>query len=150
MDSSRHYSPEEIIALSLALKNDQNSFKWIFSNAKELAALSEYITCGDDDALEWLKKNDYLSLVAFISALQEDDDAIEFLLKGPYKEWAAVANAVCNSDESAKVWLLKFGREAYVALIESLEALSGSSDSSRGFGGSGGGSSGGGGASGAW
>jgi uncharacterized membrane protein YgcG len=161
MDSTRDYSPKEIFALAQAVKRDEEPFKWLLENCKELAALCDYLSYGNDKALAWLKENHFMSLVAFISALSNEEEAISYLLKSPFKQWAAVAKAVCDNDDNAEDWLIKFKMLPYVALIESLQSqassgsgsvggFGGGGGSGGGFSGFGGGSSGGGGAGGAW
>jgi len=168
MDKSRKYKEEEIIALSKAISQEEESFKWLMNNnCKELAALCDTLAFGNEAALNWLKENKFTILLAFVSALKDDDDddALNFLLASTFKEWAATINVI-NDNEGAKEWLINFHLKHYLILAETIISESAKNSSSGsyiggfnggsgggsggGFGGFGGGSFGGGGTGGAW
>lgn len=160
LDLTREYSEKEIVELVHAVKREEESFKWLLeNNCRELAALCDVLVYGNDNALDWLKRNGFMTLLAFVNSLDSDNDAFHFLLKGQHKEWAAVVNVI-NDDSKAREWLLKFNLKHFLFLADNLTLARSSSGGGMGgfsgggggsgFGGFGGGGFGGGGAGGHW
>ncbi len=156
----KEYSNIAMKALSSAIKRDDEAFDWLMANDnKELAALTDVLIYGNQEAMDWLKNNHFNNLVSFVGALDEDEDAIIYLMTNEGKNWAATAEMV-NGSESAPGWLHKFF-PSYGAFADALIScashgggmggFSGSGGSvGGGFGGFGGGSFGGGGGGGKW
>jgi uncharacterized membrane protein YgcG len=160
----KKYSEEEITNLSNAIEEDDDSYNWLINNScKELAAVRDVIVNNNSEAVDWLQKNKFKTLLAFLSALDNNNEAVTFLLENEGKEWAAVAGIV-NGEDQALNWLLKNKYSHFATLSKTLAEFykdnSGTSSGgmggisggggSGGFGGFGGGSFGGGGFGGSW
>jgi hypothetical protein len=121
-DNCRDYNKDEILLLSASIGRDEKAYQWLKLNCKELAALSDVLSYGLDDALDWLKSGSYLTLLAFIDAVDGNQQAAVFLSRGPYKEWALTAAAYSDQNE-AKIILVKFQRAHYLVLSESIHRI---------------------------
>jgi uncharacterized membrane protein YgcG len=140
------YPDVAIKALINCLDDDQQAYEWLSkSKWKELAALSDYLSSGDEKALGYLLQNKekFDTIVNFLAALQKEEKAFNLLMAKEDKEWAAVVASVHGSEEAYQ-WLIKNGFVIYAALAEILiQKLNSGSGSVHGFvGGSGGGSAG--------
>jgi hypothetical protein len=122
VDNSREYTKDEILLLSASVGRDEKAYQWLLQNCKELAALSDVLSYGLEDALEWLTKESFLTLIAFLDAIDGNQNAAIFLGRGPYKEWAVTAAALSEQNE-AKFWLVKSQRAHYLVLSESIQKI---------------------------
>jgi hypothetical protein len=84
--------------------------------------LSDVLSYGIDEALDWLKSGSYLTLLAFVDAIDGNQQAAVFLSRGPFKEWALAAAAYSEQNE-AKLILVKFHRAHYLVLSESIHRI---------------------------
>lgn len=95
---------------------------------KILLLLGEAIG-GNQDAHNWLVKNNYPELGAFVSAMNASDSAFDWLMKFNFHNFAALSSAVYDV-EKAKQWLDKFNFEIEYKLAE---AVNDNSDAIRWF-----------------
>lgn len=157
------YTSNEILLFCSAVMEEEEKFEELLSIRPELAAVCDYLIYGNSEAVNWLFKNDFKILAAFISVIEGDKEAFDFLLNSKQKQWAAVLSLMHN-EPSAEEWLLKFKFSVYINLAHALRhqlrkcpglgintlGTGGLGSSGGGFGGFGGGSFGGAGAGGSW
>jgi hypothetical protein len=74
----------------------------------------------DEDALQWLRENDFPELAHFWDAVEGMEMSFRWLMENEFRPLAAVVDGLAGKD-TAKAWLLQSGYATLAAFIEASE-----------------------------
>ncbi|MES2799700.1 MAG: hypothetical protein V4638_06765 [Bacteroidota bacterium] len=117
------YPPKIILAWAKAIEGNQEILGWLKDNDYDELFYASYAIRLKTEARDWLTKNGYPQLMAFVNACEGNEKALRWLQLNSMDLLYYMALAIDDNDVTAIAWLQRNGTPDLIFLAKTIKAV---------------------------